>query len=86
MTRTKSPQINYVLWWFILVAVALLVTVLTLPLLNHSVAIFGVVAGACWLAVFAGAVLLTKMLNRAGDAQPADDEAGAPAPVETSSD
>jgi hypothetical protein len=73
VTNAKPPRINYALWWFIVLAGALLVTALTLPLLDRSVALFGVIAGVCWLAVFAIAIALTRAMNRA----PAvDDESG----------
>ena len=86
MTAAKSPRLNYALWWFIVVVSAVLVTLLTLPLLGRSVVIFGVVAGACWAGVFAAAVMLTRVMNRQDVTAASDDEGDAAQPVEPSSD
>jgi hypothetical protein len=48
----------------IIVLAALLVTGLSLPLLERSSVAFFVVAGVCWAAIFAGTFLVTRSLRR----------------------
>jgi cobalamin biosynthesis protein CobD/CbiB len=62
----KKPQraVGVALLVVTILIAALLVTFLTLPLLSRSLVVFAVVAGSCWAAVFAAAVLVTRSLGR----------------------
>jgi hypothetical protein len=62
-TRERSGVV-VVLVVTIIVIAALLVTALTLPLLSRSVVAFAVVAGCCWLAIFAATFAVSRSLGR----------------------
>jgi hypothetical protein len=80
--QTDRPTIQYVLGVVVVIAAAVLVTLLTLPLLSGSFTTFVVAAGLCWVAIFAGAFVLTRRLG--SNAETADGEkqgsASAPGP------
>jgi hypothetical protein len=62
-TRQRSGVVAVLLVTIIVIA-ALLVTALTLPLLSRSPVAFAVVAGCCWLAIFAATVAVSRSLGR----------------------
>jgi hypothetical protein len=61
---TQRSAVVVVLIVTIIVLAALLVTALTLPLLSRSVVAFAVVAGCCWLAIFAATFAVSRSLGR----------------------
>ena len=81
---TKSPArkgVEYGLWVVIVIAAAMLVSLFTAPLLSRSFTTFLVVAGVCWVVIFAGAVAMTRRLGRADSAQDEDVPSGGARPA-----
>jgi hypothetical protein len=62
---TRSP-LAVALAIVVLVVAAMLVMLLTLPLLSHSAVEFAVAATLSWLAIFAGAVAVSRAVSLRG--------------------
>jgi len=67
-SQPRKGGVAFALLIVSIVLAAFLTAFLTLPLLNGSVVVFGVVAGCCWAVVFAAAVLLSRSLGRSDPA------------------
>jgi hypothetical protein len=78
--QTDRPTIQYVLGVVVVIAAAVLVTLLTLPLLSGSFTTFVVAAGLCWVAIFAGAFVLTRRLGRSKETADGENQGPASAP------
>jgi cobalamin biosynthesis protein CobD/CbiB len=65
MTGDRRPgRVALALVVVILLIAAFLVTILTLSLLSRSIVEFAIIAGVCWVAIFAAALVTSRSLSR----------------------